>query len=126
MFAGVPLIDGGTVRLPALIGLSRALDLILTGRPVDAQEALEIGLANRVVPKEQALPTAMSLAEQLSSFPQQCLRADRSSALRGALGGGDILQALREEYERGKREALQEALTGASEFTQGKGRHGAF
>ncbi|XP_061777893.1 enoyl-CoA hydratase EchA19 isoform X2 [Nerophis ophidion] len=78
---GVPLIDGGTVRLPRLIGLSRALDLILTGRPIGAQEALAYGLANRVVPDGQGLQAALQLAEQISSFPQQCMRSDRSSAI---------------------------------------------
>ena len=78
---GVPLIDGGTVRLPRLIGTSRAMDLILTGRPVDAAEALAIGLANRVVPAGEALAAAQELAAQLAAFPQTCMRRDRLSVL---------------------------------------------
>lgn len=115
------------MRLPALIGLSRALDLILTGRPVDAQEALHIGLANRLVPKQRSLAEAISLAEQLCQFPQQCLRADRASALRQALGGrGDMLEALAQEYETGTQVVHSEGVKGATEFSQGKGRHGTF
>src|SRR5699024_8514903 len=79
---GVPLIDGGTVRLPAVIGVGRAMDLILTGRPVDAQEALEMGLANRVVPAGEALTAAVRLARTLASFPQECMNNDRASAYR--------------------------------------------
>ena len=122
---GVPLIDGGTVRLPALIGLSRALDLILTGRPMYAQEALNIGLANRVVPKQQGLEEAISLAEQLCQFPQHCLRTDRASATRQAQGRGDMGSALAQEYTAGL-QVVQEAVKGATEFSQGKGRHGTF
>src|SRR6202008_1578874 len=77
---GVPLIDGGTIRLPRLVGLSRALDLILTGRPVDAAEALQMGLVNRVVPRGMALPQARDLARSLAQFPQTCMRNDRLSA----------------------------------------------
>lgn len=122
----MPLIDGGTLRLPALVGLSKALDLILTGRPVDAQEALHIGLANRLVSKQCSLAEAISLAEQLSQFPQHCLRADRASALRHALGGGAMLQALAQEYKAGIKVVHSEGVKGATEFSQGKGRHGTF
>ncbi|KAF3836067.1 hypothetical protein F7725_028625 [Dissostichus mawsoni] len=111
---GVPLIDGGTVRLPRLIGLSRALDLILTGRPIGAQEALAYGLANRVVPDGQALQAALQLAEEISCFPQQCLRADRSSA------------AMQYEMDHGIPVIQSEAVSGAARFTTGTGRGGQF
>src|SRR5215472_8270798 len=94
---GVPLIDGGTLRLPRLIGLSRALDLILTGRAVGAEEALAMGLANRVVPHGQARQAAEELARQLAAFPQACLRNDRTSTL-GSLGS-PFADAMKEEYE---------------------------
>ncbi len=113
---GVPLIDGGTLRLPRLIGLSRALDLILTGRPVGAEEALAIGLANRVVPRGAARPAAEELARQLAELPQDCLRADRLSALTAT--------SLEEEFARGA-EVLAEAARGAARFAAGEGRHGA-
>ena len=101
---GVPLIDGGTVRLPRLIGLSRALDLILTGREVSAREALAIGLIHRLVPAGQALPEAVRLAEELSRFPQTCLREDRLSAYEQATL--PLEEALRNEFRHG-----QKALT---------------
>jgi len=120
---GVPLIDGGTVRLPRLIGLSRALDLILTGRPVKADEALSIGLANRVVPKGEARNAAEALARELSAFPQECLRADRLSAYEGfALPLGEALEA---EFARGA-PVLREGREGAQRFAGGAGRHGTF
>lgn len=118
---GVPLIDGGTVRLPRLIGLSRALDLILTGRPVDAAEAEAIGLANRVVPPGQALDAAVALAERIAAFPQGCLRADRHSAL--TQGGLPIDDALRAEFVGG-RAILNEGVAGARRFAAGAGRGG--
>ncbi len=114
---GVPLIDGGTVRLPRLIGLSRALDLILTGRPVHADEALAIGLANRVVPKGESRAAAESLAREIAAFPQDCMRADRASAY--------LAGSLAEEFERGKN-VLEEAARGAQLFAAGEGRHGSF
>ncbi|HEY8711073.1 MAG TPA: crotonase/enoyl-CoA hydratase family protein [Burkholderiaceae bacterium] len=120
---GVPLIDGGTVRLPRLIGESRALDLILTGRAVAADEALMLGLANRVVPAGQALAAAMALAHQIAALPQQCLRNDRASVL--AQHGLPMSEALALEFALGLR-TLQsgEAANGAQRFTEGIGRHG--
>lgn len=117
---GVPLIDGGTVRLPRLIGLSRALDLILTGRPVDADEALSIGLANRVVPKGTARLEAEKLARELAALPQVCLREDRLSAYEQF--GLDLDQALANEFEHGLRSLAAGAVDGARRFTGSK-RH---
>jgi len=119
---GVPLIDGGTVRLPRLIGQSRAMDMILTGRAVDATEALAIGLANRVVPKGQAREAAEKLAHELSALPQQCLRSDRLSALRQ--WGLPEAEALDHEFASIARVAA-EATEGAGRFAAGAGRHGA-
>uniref|UniRef100_A0A3P9IK60 Probable enoyl-CoA hydratase echA8 n=1 Tax=Oryzias latipes TaxID=8090 RepID=A0A3P9IK60_ORYLA len=123
---GVPLIDGGTVRLPRLIGLSRALDLILTGRPVGAQEALAYGLANRVVPSGQALQASLQLAEEISSFPQRCLRADRSSAMHSCFDASSFTQALQYEFDHGVPVIQEEAIRGAIKFTAGEGRGGKF
>jgi enoyl-CoA hydratase/carnithine racemase len=121
---GVPLIDGGTVRLPRLIGHSRALDMILTGRAVEAEEALSFGLANRLVPKGTARAEAEQLALQLSRFPQVCLRADRLSSY--TQWGEDIADALRHEGEGGDAPLRAEAAKGAARFSSGLGRGGDF
>ena len=121
---GVPLIDGGTVRLPRLIGASHALDMILTGRPVGAEEALTWGLANRVVPRGQALAEAQSLAAELTRFPQVCLRADRMSCHRQ--WDLDLAEALRNEAIEGDRPLREEARRGAGRFADGLGRQGSF
>lgn len=118
---GVPLIDGGTIRLPRLIGLSRALDLILTGRAVDAQEALAFGLVNRVVPKGTALAAAQQLAHQLAALPQGAMLADRKSAY--LQDGMSLEAALLQELELGI-PTLLEAFQGAQKFAGGAGRHG--
>jgi enoyl-CoA hydratase len=120
---GVPLIDGGTVRLPRLIGMGHAMDLILTGRKVEAAEALQMGLCNRVVPSGQALPAAMQLAAQLAAFPQKTMRADRASAY--AQWDLDLAHALHQEWQGGK-VCIGEGLQGAARFAAGAGRHGDF
>ena len=120
---GVPLIDGGTVRLPRLVGMGHAMDLILTGRRVDPPEALAMGLCNRVVPTGQALQAAVKLAEQLCDFPQATMRADRASAY--AQWDLDLPQALHQEWQRGK-ERIADGMQGAARFAAGQGRHGKF
>ncbi|XP_073532779.1 enoyl-CoA hydratase EchA19-like isoform X1 [Phyllobates terribilis] len=121
---GVPLIDGGTVRLPQLIGLSRALDLILTGRPVNAQEAYAFGLANRVVPDGQGLQSAIELAEQISAFPQKCMRSDRASAYYSTFDATSFTDAMQFEFNHGAEVVAEESIAGASRFTAGEGRKG--
>lgn len=121
---GVPLIDGGTVRLPRLIGDSRALDMILTGRPVGADEAFSFGLANRVVPGGQARSAAEQLAHEIARFPQLCVRADRASSY--AQWGEGIADALRREGRDGEAVLEKEAISGAGRFASGAGRGGDF
>ena len=122
---GVPLIDGGTVRLPQLIGLSRALDMILTGRPVDANEALTFGLANRVVAEGRAREEAESLARIIAGFPPRCVRSDRRSAWEGL--GQPLPAALANEFSLGKATVDSgESQEGAQRFAAGAGRHGHF
>ena len=122
---GVPLIDGGTVRLPRLIGESRALDLILTGRAVRADEALAIGLANRVVPTGQALEAARALARQIAAFPQACMRNDRRSV--HAQAGLPFADAMAHEFALGVQSLESgESIEGARRFAAGTGRHGTF
>jgi enoyl-CoA hydratase len=120
---GVPLIDGGTVRLPRVVGMGRALDLILTGRAVAADEALAMGLANRLVDDGQALAAAQALAREIAGFPQRCLRADRASAF--AHWDLPLAEALQREGAGGYRAVLDEGLAGAARFAAGAGRHGA-
>jgi enoyl-CoA hydratase len=120
---GVPLIDGGTVRLPRLVGMGHAMDLILTGRKVEADEALRMGLANRVVPKGQARAAAIELAEQLAKFPQQTMLADRMSAYEQ--WDLPLARALQLEWKRGKHR-IADGLEGAGRFAAGEGRHGKF
>jgi len=120
---GVPLIDGGTVRLPQIVGLGRALDLILTGRPVYADEALAIGLADRVVSDGTAREAAEELARELAVFPQATMRGDRLSVYEAL--GRPIDDALAAEFARGS-QLLDEARRGAGRFAGGEGRHGAF
>lgn len=123
---GVPLIDGGTVRLQAIVGLGRALDMILTGRPVSAQEALTMGLANRVVPKGKALEEANQIAEQLLKFPNVCMNKDRTSCYYAAYNAGSFEDALRYEFDHGVGVVQSESVTGAARFAGGLGRHGGF
>lgn len=119
---GVPLIDGGTVRLPRIVGMGRALDLILTGRAVEAAEALAMGLVNRVTPPGQALAEALALARQVAAFPQQCMLTDRASAY--AQWDLPLAQALRHEGRTGVPLVAAEGAAGAARFSQGAGRHG--
>ncbi len=120
---GVPLIDGGTVRLPRLIGVSHAMDMILTGRPVGATEALQIGLAHRVVPTGETRAHAEQLAHQLADFPQTCMREDRMSVLEQ--DGLSEAEAIANELEHGLR-SLAEVQAGLERFRAGAGRHGSF
>ena len=122
---GVPLIDGGTVRLPRLIGHSHAMDMMLTGRPVDAHEAKQMGLANRVVPTGEARSAAIALAQQIARFPQTCMRNDRASAY--AQWDLSFDEAMAYESRMGRATLLSnESVAGAARFASGKGRGGNF
>lgn len=120
---GVPLIDGGTARLPRLVGVGRALDLILTGRPVGAAEAQAIGLADRVVPAGSARQAAESLAGELARLPQACLRSDRLAVYDGL--GRPLEEAMAAEFQRGLAALAAGGRDGAQRFAGGAGRHGA-
>jgi enoyl-CoA hydratase len=122
---GVPLIDGGTIRLPRLIGMSHALDLILTGRPVKADEAKAMGLVNRIVPQGEARSAAEKVAKQISEFPQACMRSDRSSVY--DQWGMTFQEAMQNEFKLGMGTIQQgESVAGAVRFSKGEGRHGLF
>lgn len=121
---GVPLVDGGTVRLPRLVGASRAMDMILTGRPVGAAEALDFGLVNRVVEPGTARDAAEDMAREIAGFPQTCMRNDRRSAY--AQFGRSESEAIAFEFAIGMESLQSDAAGGAARFTSGEGRHGSF
>lgn len=121
---GVPLIDGGTIRLPRVVGMGRAMDMILTGRPVNAEEALQFGLVNRIVPDGQSRIEAERIAHEISKFPQSCMRADRLSAYEQ--WNLPLEEALRREGSAGQSIMEQEGKSGAARFVDGAGRHGKF
>jgi len=121
---GVPLIDGGTVRLPRIVGQGRALEIILTGRKVPAQECLSIGLCEYVTPRGGARAKAEELAQQIARFPQVCVRADRRSAIRSH--GLTVREALIQEWYNGRRALIEDGVAGATRFKDGLGRHGYF
>ncbi|KPM36180.1 hypothetical protein AK830_g10397 [Neonectria ditissima] len=123
---GVPMIDGGSVRLPAVVGFGRALDIVLTGRPVHAPEALSMGLANRVVPKGKALEEALNIARSILKYPQACMNADRNSCYYAAWESKSFGDALGQEFDRGIKVIESESIDGASRFSAGEGRHGSF
>jgi enoyl-CoA hydratase len=118
---GVPLVDGGTQRLPRVVGMGRALELILTGRPVDAEEAHRIGLVNEIVGDGEHLDRALELAERIASFPQETMLADRRAAIEGS--ALPLAEGLKLEHQLG-REVLDVAARGAARFASGEGRHG--
>ncbi|KAL1861913.1 hypothetical protein Plec18170_000737 [Paecilomyces lecythidis] len=123
---GVPLIDGGTGRLQAIVGLGRALDMILTGRGVGAKEALAMGLANRVVPKGKAVDESMKIARRLVTFPQACMNADRTSCYYAVYNASSFEDALSYEFDNGIKVIDSESVKGAARFSAGAGRHGKF
>jgi enoyl-CoA hydratase len=121
---GVPLIDGGTVRLPRLVGMGRAMEIILTGRKVPAEEAYRIGLAEKIVPHGAARQAAEEMAQQIARFPQACVRADRLSAYRA--WGKPVREGLESEWATSTGIVKAEGIRGATRFAEGKGRHGDF
>ena len=121
---GVPLIDGGTVRLPRIVGQGRALEIILTGRKVPAEECLQIGLCEYLTEKGGAREKAEELAHDIARFPQVCVRADRRSAIRSH--GLSVREALIQEWYNGREALIQDGVAGASRFKSGLGRHGDF
>ena len=121
---GVPLIDGGTVRLPRLVGLGKALEIIMSGRKVTAEESYRIGLCEKVVPHRQARAAAEDVAQEIARFPQACLRADRLSVYRA--WGKPVRQGLESEWATSAGIVKAEGIAGATRFAQGKGRHGDF
>jgi enoyl-CoA hydratase len=121
---GVPLIDGGTVRLPRIVGQGRALEIILTGRKVPAEECLSIGLCEYVTPRGGARAKAEELAQQIARFPQVCVRADRRSAIRSH--GLTVREALIQEWYNGRGALIEDGVAGATRFKDGLGRHGDF
>ena len=121
---GIPLIDGGTVRLPRLVGQGRALEIILTGRKVAAEECLRIGACESVVPDGESRAAAEAMAQEIARFPQRCVRADRTSAIRQH--GRTIREAMKYEWQNGQSPMHQEAVEGAARFSQGLGRHGDY
>ena len=120
---GVPLIDGGTIRLPRLVGVGRALEIILTGRAVPAEECLRIGACEQIVPRGQSRPAAEALAHEIARFPQECARADRRSVY--LQHGLPVRQALEREWLNGQDALAREGIAGATRFAGGKGRHGS-
>ena len=122
---GVPLIDGGTVRLQAVVGLGRAMDMILTGRAVSAREALSMGLANKVVARGKAVDEALIIAKQLVEFPWACMVADRDSCYNAAYNASSFEVALSYEYDNGMKALRTEGIKGAAQFSSGAGRHGS-
>ena len=123
---GIPMVDAGSIRLPSIVGLGRALDIVLTGRPVPAQEAYQMGLANRVVPKGKSYEEAYKIAEGLVNFPQACLNVDRQSTYYAAWESKNFLDALTQEFDLGSTVIQAESIQGATRFSSGEGRHGAF
>jgi enoyl-CoA hydratase len=121
---GVPLIDGGTVRLPRLVGMGKALEIIMTGRKVTAEESYRIGLAERVVPHGKAREAAEAMAQEIARFPQECMRADRLSAYRA--WGKPVREGLESEWATSADMVKAEGIRGAARFAEGKGRHGDF
>jgi enoyl-CoA hydratase len=121
---GVPLIDGGTVRLPRIVGQGRALEIILTGRKVPAEECLSIGLCEYVTPKGGARAKAEALAQEIARFPQVCVRADRRSAIKSH--GLTVREALIQEWYNGREALIADGVAGAARFSGGLGRHGDF